>query len=352
MGVFKRGNVYYAEFFYQKKRMRWSTNESTKKAADEYYQNIKRSIRNGTFESDFLKKQDQGSGVKISEAADWYLKNYAAQNYVPKSLRQIRYTIGYFVEIVGDKLVSSLTRGDIEKYKTVRLLKVKKDSVDKELAFLSAMLNRLEEYEIIPDNPVRCKIKLFGENSKRKRTATIEELVLIFRSITEEWFKVYVLTAYLTGLRLTDILNLRMCDIDLDRGLIPEIKPKKTAKSSGKTISVALSDFLVFVLRRYVEKFRIQDRLFLVPPYTITHKWGVLMKELNIPDLEFRDLRRTFSTRLYNDNQNADIKLIADMMGHAKPDITSNIYTRTEIDKKRNAVNNLEIGFAKDFFNF
>ncbi|MFV0249830.1 MAG: tyrosine-type recombinase/integrase [Bacilli bacterium] len=53
--------------------------------------------------------------------------------------------------------------------------------------------------------------------------------------------------------------------------------------------------------------------------------YNELMKQLNLPDIDFHDLRHTFTTLIVKSNFNA--KAISQLLGHVSEIITIDVYT-------------------------
>lgn len=350
MGVYRRPKCdhWYVLFYYDKKPVRWSSGTTLKREAQEYLADIKKSIRDGEFEKKYLYSPDHGSGngqglKTIGQVAAWYRENHAKAHYVPKSLKQFDYIIQNLLETIGDIPVMAMTRKHIEEYKTTRLAHVKKASVDKEIAMIGAMFNKLSQMDIIETNPIAGKIQFYNERSVRDRIASPDELKRIIDAMPRfDYFKVLFLLEYFTGLRAKDILLLRVQDLDLDRGLIPRLQPAKTRKSSGAVISVVLHDKIVPVLRQYIELNKITDRLFPVSYQGLRWRWMKVCEKAGVTGLKWHDLRHTYSTRLLNDS-NASSKIIGDMMG-INEDMVNKVYAQAEIQRKRDVINQIDTG--------
>jgi integrase len=359
-----KGKVYYIQFSRSGQSYRWSADHRNKKESELWMAEVLKSNDDDFHrmlagrKNNSTRKRSAKAGktgvLSLSEAVQWYIENIAAGHYVLKSYNQIKYVCKYLIEIVGDKPVSELRRADVEKYKTARLLEVSKPSIDKELAYISALFRRLTEYDIIEINPLAGKIKLFHAGIPRSRVASPEEIKLILENVWDYYFKVLVLIACLTGLRLSDILKLRVQDIDFDHGIIWDVMPNKTSKKAKTQLDIVLHDFLLEVIKKYVADYRITDRLFTITSHAVTLRWINTMRRLKIENLQFKDLRRTFATRTLNDAQmggvQVDVKMIADLIGDKTLGLAHQVYAQTEQEPKRRAINQINVEGLKDSF--
>lgn len=61
-----------------------------------------------------------------------------------------------------------------------------------------------------------------------------------------------------------------------------------------------------------------------------------MLKRVGIKELNFHSLRHTFATRLRE--QNVDIKVISELLGHSDWKITQSIYVHASLDYKKDSV--------------
>ena len=126
-------------------------------------------------------------------------------------------------------------------------------------------------------------------------------------------------TAYSSGLRVSEIVNLKIADIDSKRMqiLVQRAKGKKDRY-------VNLSPLLLDILRKYIKEYNPRPRVYLFeseqtltayPTLTVQqifsnakHKAGI-RKEVGI-----HSLRHSFATHLLD--KGTDIKYIKDLLGH------------------------------------
>ena len=342
MGIYKREEVYYVQFFYQGKKYRWSADTHLKKVAEEYLSDIKHSIRNREFEKKYLNIENEGAALLIVEACDWYMCNYIQGKMKEKNVKGVKYTLENFVKITGNKKIMDYRLKDIEKYKLERLKTVTKNSIDRELGTISGLFSRLTRYEMIDYNPMANKIIYFHENNSRVRFASQVELKMIFDNIHELEFKMIVTIGLMTGIRLSDICNLKLMNIDFNNRVI-SFRMSKVNKDHAIPMSAVLTE----IIKKYIQDYGIKDSLFTLDSPKVSNIWRGLILSLGIkPHLQFRDLRRSFATLLYNQD-GVDIKLVSELLGHSKIDISSEVYTKTQIEKKRTALDGMNIEFIK-----
>lgn len=158
-----------------------------------------------------------------------------------------------------------------------------------------------------------------------------QQLIQIIKTIKQEDYKVFLLTAFYTGLRLSEIRALNRESIDLEKRIIHirekktcyDKKPSKTLKSraANRTIPI-LKEFLPF-FKEYLQNNQ-QDYIFQQITYKKLLRIRLLIqKEVGFP-FRFHDIRHFFASILINNR--FDLKTIQYIIGHADIATTLNVY--------------------------
>jgi len=136
-----------------------------------------------------------------------------------------------------------------------------------------------------------------------------------------------IVLAYSSGLRLSELCNLRIKDIDSKRMQI------RVANGKGKRDRYSiLSINALSILRLYYKEFRPHDYLFFgyyknqhISQKAVQHCFRKALKKTGIKkDVNFHTLRHSFATHLLE--QNVNIKVIQMLLGHSSIRTTM-IYT-------------------------
>jgi integrase/recombinase XerD len=157
---------------------------------------------------------------------------------------------------------------------------------------------------------------------------------------------------YGTGLRVSEIVNLTVTDIDLTNCLI------RIMGKGSKEREVPLGEYSIYYLKLYLEirpsmlKKEASDKLFLNNHGKGMTRQGFfknlkqILKEKGLnPNVSPRTLRHSFATHLVN--RGADLRSIQEMLGHA--DIsTTKIYTQVSDDKVKQDYNEYHPRSHKD----
>ena len=145
------------------------------------------------------------------------------------------------------------------------------------------------------------------------------ELTNLFNALANKKHKAMLFTAYSSGLRVSEIVNLKISDIDSKRMqiLVQRAKGKKDRY-------VNLSPLVLDILRKYIQEYKPRPKVYLFeseqtftayPTRTVQqiftnakHKAGI-RKEVGI-----HSLRHSFATHLLD--KGTDIRYIKDLLGH------------------------------------
>ena len=171
-------------------------------------------------------------------------------------------------------------------------------------------------------------LRIVKQPQKLPVVLTPEEVLLLLESAPGPRDKAALAVAYGAGLRLSEITNLKVSDIDSKRMVI-RIEQGK----GNKDRYVMLSPHLLELLRAWYKTARPQGWLFpgMNPVNPMTTRQlrrachaAAHMAEIGKP-VSPHTLRHSFATHLLE--QNTDIRVIQVLLGHAKLDTTA-LYTR------------------------
>lgn len=168
-------------------------------------------------------------------------------------------------------------------------------------------------------------------------------------------YALYTLAVRL-GLRRGELLGLRWRDIDFDRKII-RVRQQVTRDDEGYRISSTLktpaarrdlpleddiADLLHYLKAKLGPRAAVKDLVFPDKdgnerdPQSITRNFARLVKRLGLGDFHLHDLRHTAVTRWRT--AGVDLEVAAALAGHEKADVTANIYSDADMDRKRAAL--------------
>ncbi len=236
---------------------------------------------------------------------------------------------------------------EAEKYKAVRKKEGKKPAtINKELGVLRRMFNLAVKGQFntrMHKNPIEGMTLLTIPNM-RKRVLSKGEFQALYEA-SDPHLRPIILCAYLTGMRRSEIADLKWENIDFEKGYIHLEKTK-----TNEPRSIPIHSMLLKEIKELKAKSE-SDHVFTRPdgkPYTSRTSWRTLwnqaLKKSRIPKATFHDLRRTFITNLVIEEKE-DLVTVMSLSGH-KDFRTLKHYAHTHEEAKRNAIEKL--GFMKN----
>ena len=145
------------------------------------------------------------------------------------------------------------------------------------------------------------------------------ELIRLFNALVNKKHKAMLFTAYSAGLRVSEIVNLKICNIDSQRMqiFIERAKGKKDRY-------VNLSPLLLDILRKYLLEYKPRPKIYLFeseqtftayPTRTVQQIFSTAKHKAGIgKEVGIHSLRHSFATHLLD--KGTDIKYIKDLLGH------------------------------------
>ncbi len=131
----------------------------------------------------------------------------------------------HLVRLLGNQRASRLTRGDVEEYRTKRQAETTRRggapspaTLDREVELLKRLLNYAAACGKLSENPI-ARVKLLRVPNVR-RVVLDEEAFQRLLGAAEPWLKPILLVAFDTGMRKSEVLNLRWSQLDLKAGAV------------------------------------------------------------------------------------------------------------------------------------
>lgn len=260
--------------------------------------------------------------------------DYAQTN--KKSWQSEECRVDKLLEYFGGKKLREITPILIEKYRMERRQtpkvrqKRQKDghtpkvpklvcnaSINREVSILRKMFSIAIENGWIDKHPCLAnKVRPLREDSRRERFLEPHEEISLLIQCKDEYayLKPILICALHTGMRKSEILNLKWQYVDLDRGFII-VTQTKSGKDRNIPISSTLKQHLLTLHAN-----RSADHVFINPEtqepyYDLKRSFGKILEKAKIKELRFHDLRHTAATRMVA--AGIDLIVVQDILGHA-----------------------------------
>lgn len=276
-----------------------------------------------------LPGRHKAKAPKVSEFADTYL-DHAKQH--KRSWRRDAGVMDRVKAFMGAKRIDSLTTWDVERYKAARRESgITAASVNREIAILKRSLTLAVSWGVIEKNPAAA-VKLFKENERPTHALSAEEQTALIEACREH-LRPIVVTAVYTGMRRSELLNLRWDDINLTVRVVT-VKQSKSGRVRHIPVNSAVVEALSAIERPEGYVFTFRGRRI----ETVRRAFLAAVKRAEIRPCRFHDLRHTFATNLVLTG--VDLVTVKELMGHASI-ITTMRYAHPTPEAKRAAVESL-----------
>ena len=209
-------------------------------------------------------------------------------------------------------------------------------SVNRKISTLKTFFKFLIREGVIQESPM---LKVVAPKSKKRLPLFVEEdqIESLLNGVEfDDGFigerdKLIIELFYVTGIRLSELINIKISDLNFDNNLV------KVLGKRNKERLIPLSTRIVKELQFFIEKYKIDNYLFtnlggtkvytkLV--YRIVNKYIGKISSINKKSPHI--LRHTFATHMLNNG--ADINAIKELLGHANLSATQ-VYTHNTIEK-------------------
>jgi integrase len=171
-------------------------------------------------------------------------------------------------------------------------------TINRELACLKRMY-RLGYQASPPRVPNVPHFPYLKENNVRQGFVTPEQFARLVAHCPDLWLRAMLETAYNYGWRVSELLSLRVDQVDLVTHTI-RLNPGTTKNQEGREVTIE-SGALLQLLRHCVEGKRPEDHVFTrvdKPIRDFRKSWSKLCTAAGVPALLFHDLRRSAARNL------------------------------------------------------
>lgn len=285
--------------------------------AERWIQQTEAAIREGRhFKTSESKKHTLGQLI------DRYIKNVLPTKR--KCEQRQGAQLNWWKKQLGSYLLADITPALIAEQRDILLRETTKRrklrspaTVVRYMAVLShAFTIAIKEWGWIEDSPLR-KVTKPREPRGRVRFLDNDErvkLLQICKESSNSYLYTIVVLALSTGMRQSEILNLKWSDVDLDKNRIILYETK-----NGEIRQVAIAGHALEMIQQLDKLRRIDTHLifpgkFSKKPIDIRSAWETAIKKANISNFRFHDLRHSCASYLAMNG--ASLAEISEVLGH------------------------------------
>lgn len=278
---------------------------------------MKSNLHNGSGEDNIQNYQPIGISAH-KYYAEYY--QFISDMYSAKYAQSIKTTFNHVLKYFGEtKKLSEIGLKDWELFFNC-IRKKSPGAVPVYYRNLKAAMNRAVGWRHLDEN-LLIKVKLPKYQRQDQLTIGVDELKLILQEISNPYVKMIAKTGFYTGCRVSELVNLRVRNVDLEQETI-QIGDEDFTTKSRRTRIVLISKQLKDILETCVSTKRGDDYLFgktKKQPFTADYvskqfKQAVLRAGLS-DRIHFHTLRHSYGSLLANEN--CAITVVKDLMGHS-----------------------------------
>jgi integrase len=246
--------------------------------------------------------------VSFTDFAGAYLERATA---LLKSPKTERVRVNFWVKEFGGRLLSDITRAELEAWQRGRLQRNKPSTVNRYLCRLRHMLNKAVEWELLDESPMKG-LKFLRENNARLRYLSLEECGRLLKASIAPHLRAMVTVALHTGMRSGEIRNLLWRDLDFDSGFLV-VRDSKNSEPRHVPLDSTLTELFCNYPRTPGSDF--------VFPNADGGRLGWIQKgfrnareRAGLSDLHFHDLRHTMASQWMM--HGGDLYALKEILGH------------------------------------
>ncbi len=236
------------------------------------------------------------------------------KSYSPNTQRTYLNEMLQFLKAIKHRPADEFTTGRLKDYLAYchHTLKLSENTIH-------SRMNAIKFYyeQVLKNEKIFWQIPRPKKRIDLPKVISEEKIVAAFFSVVNIKHRAILLTAYSAGLRVSEVVGLKVSDIDSDRMQIA-IRCAKGKKDRMATLSL----FCLQLLREYAALYK--PRFFLFEgqhanePYSTRSAQSIFkeaVKKFNLPPaISFHSLRHSYATHLLENG--TDIKYIQELLGH------------------------------------
>jgi len=344
MALFKRGDVWWYEFLFARRRIRESAKTTSKTVAKLAEKNRRRELEGG-FNGIQDRREERIRTIK--EIGRAYLDEYRLRH---KSIVYAEYAVGNVTRHLGPMMAVDVTEQTVTDYQTARLKEGSAPkTINEEVGFLLRLLG--ETGDVIRARLRRRKtLKLAVPRGPGKAHTPEEKAAMLTAANGARSRAIYpaLMLALNTGERDAEIRNLQWERMDLAKAVLT-VGDSKTEAGEGRTIPLnsALLEVMIDYAKWYTKRFgTIQPKWYVFPfgkprpkdptrpMVTLKTSWGNVRKNAGVSG-RWHDNRHTLVTDLAESG--AGDETIREIAGHVSKRMLKH-YSHIRMEAKRKAL--------------
>jgi site-specific recombinase XerD len=335
-----RSSFYQIVYFVGGKRTTRSTKKRTLQEAEQELQKFQKSF---SFTEEVI-PIDNGFKNKLSlkDFQTEYIE-YISPIKSKKYIVSINLSFSQFISFCGNKNIEDITTLIIDKFITSTFGRTQRGA-HQYYRTLKAAFNKALQWNYISINPF-TKVKFPKLSKSYPAFITEDELLMIVSNTPYQYLKDIFITAFYTGLRLGEIINMKWSWIDFTQSCITVKCSEEFLTKSKKDRIVPMSEKVRSILSNRYQANLHKPNEFVFYHFkgrrlhqeTISKQFKDIVRKVNLNDkIHFHTLRHSFASMLVQ--RGVSLYVVKELLGHEYLS-TTKIYSHLQSQNLKDAVN-------------
>ena len=282
------------------------------------------------------RKRSVGPAVTVADVIDRYLDSLSN----PKTRKSAGQHLKTVRDIFGQRKAHCMTLEDMDAFLKVQHERgVGRTTANRRLGLLRTAFSRAVRWGLLNANPL-SSLRLAAQPRQTPDPPTVHEAKLIYEAASEHVKRV-VLLGLATGARIgpSELFRLRWSDVDLEHAVLRMPQAAKGARAEGRAVPIRQD--ILGQLRAWAAQDAAVQCPWVVhykgrPVRNVSHAWHKALQRAGIERrIRPYDLRHAFASHALD--AGADLKSVADIMGHANEAMIVRFYRHTNPESLRAA---------------
>jgi integrase len=336
---------WWADFYYERKRVRRRSPVDTKRGAQEHERTLRQRLMNGEplDPTPAEPEVEVDPTPTLAEFSTDFMEKYARVENKPSEVRSKTTVFNkHLIPFFGEMKLSEISRRDIDAFKAAKVAQgLKPKTINNMLTILRRCLYIAVEWEVIEHVP---KVKWLKAPEPDFDFLDFDEAERLLQAAKAEpeWY-VMMLTGLRTGLRIGELRALRWQDVDLVAGRLSVrqavAKNDLGTPKSGRKRTIELGRDIQAALKKHRH---LRGELVFCQPdgrmlteNECKHPMRRTCRRAGLRLIGWHTLRHTFASHLVM--RGAPLKAVQELLGHADIRMTMR-YSHLSPDVRRDAV--------------
>jgi len=302
MGIFRRQNVWWIDYYANGQRMRERVGPSHRLAED-----VLAKRKSEVAEGKFFPER-KSIPITFAEAANTFWEQHAKYK---KSGHSMKLRLAKLVSMFGNRRLVDITPLMVQEMRNTVKQNASTATANRYHAVLRAVFNRAKDWKLFHGENPGSIARLEKENPHRLRYLSEHEIRKLLL-VCDSRILPIIVCALTTGMRRGEILNLKWLDVDFNQRLI-----YLTETKSGKAREIPIIEKLYALLS---EMPHTSERVFDLPIITLRRCFDKALQKAEISGFRFHDLRHTFASHFIM--RTGNLPALQCILGHSTPVMT------------------------------